>query len=181
MLLSEYKTVSDLEKDLSINLKEIEDSRLLGIIAAFEKNKINNSVYNSLSNEARNRGIDLRDKYSFFNKEKDEIPKRLKILLDDASDKSLTDRLNTTGMIDIEALFEKSNILKDEKLFHNPFIVFKDDGDYMNIRIVENYKELFNFHPDTKVMVQWIGNFSSNYFHFRVRDLTDYLEKRNEE
>jgi hypothetical protein len=166
-----------------IDVDNMTDGHLVGIIGMFEKWDRSPPILAELKLLAKKRGIDLDHKYDKENrdkrkKEQGDVPARLAVLYDtDPQDKTLTERVITTGRTTLYDLFTKSNILTDNKLNHHPFIVFRDDGDSMNVVIIFNARELFSFSDETKVMVQWKGKWNSDFFHFTIKDLKDFLNK----
>jgi len=50
-----------------------------------------------------------------------------------------------------------------------------EDG--IEIKIVNNYKDLLFLSDETPVMVQWRGQWSSDFFHFKIKELKDYLNQ----
>jgi len=170
-----------------LNVDEMTDGHLVSVIEMFEKRKLPPRFLGELKDIATKRGIDLNDKYAKENKDKvakekreSVVPERIWVLYDaDPRDKTLTERIITIGRTTLHDLFTKSNVLTDKKLNHHPFIVFRDDGDAMNIVIVHNAKELDKFGDETKVMVQWKGKWNSDFFHFTVGDLRNFLKKES--
>lgn len=171
-----------------LNVDDMADGYLVSVIEMFEKRKRPPKFLDDLKFIAtQKRGIDLKDKYKKENKEKEAkdkkesgVPERIAVLYDtDARDKTLTERVLTTGRTTLHDLFTKSDILTDKKLNHHPFIVFRDDGDTMGIVIVHNAGELERFSNETKVMVQWKGKWNSDFFHFTIGDLKNFFKEEN--
>lgn len=72
---------------------------------------------------------------------------------------------------DIAAFFEKSGVRDIAKLTHNPFIVLLD-----RIEICDNARDLMDkYPPETEVIAQWPGKWSSHFFHFTVQDLISHV------
>jgi hypothetical protein len=82
----------------------------------------------------------------------------------------------TTGRTDLDNLFQKSYILSSKKLTHTPFIVFQELDDSIVVVLAKNKDDLLAFPDETKVMVQWQGNWRSDFFHLTVGDVREYLE-----
>ena len=83
----------------------------------------------------------------------------------------------TTGKTDIGELFKISGVLDYEKLNHTPFIVFIPSNNKVEIKLAYNKKELLEFPDNTKVMVQWKGEWNSDYFTFTIKDVRDYKDE----
>src|SRR4030042_710517 len=170
-----------------VDISNMSDGHLISIIEMFAKRTNPPPILYELIEVAYTRGIDLDNKYNKENKEKRDkekkesgVPDRIAVLYDtDPKDKTLTERVITTGRTTINDLFIKSNVLSSEKLRHHPFIVFRDDGDFMNVIIVNNAKGLLEFSDETKVMVQWKGKWTSDFFHFIIGDLKKYLKEND--
>jgi len=89
--------------------------------------------------------------------------------------------IKTAGRTDLEDLFEQSDILRSSRLKHTPFLVFSEliDGD-VRVEIVESAKQLVaEYAPDTPVMVQWRGQWSSDFFQMTVADVIAAISFRN--
>lgn len=84
-------------------------------------------------------------------------------------------KIFTTGRTDIESYFSLSGIRSTKKLNHTPFIVFTEKEDQVDVEIIDNIEELLSFPAKTKVMAQWKGEWSSDFFQFTVGDLSRYL------
>lgn len=88
----------------------------------------------------------------------------------------MSEKVVTTGRTDIDKLFQLSDILSSSKLNHTPFIVFQELDESIVIVLVRNKDDLLMSYPDeTKVMVQWKGNWRSDFFHFTVGDVREYV------
>lgn len=72
---------------------------------------------------------------------------------------------------DNDRLFELSDVLSASKLNHTPFIIFNGD----KVELVRNGYDLLEYPPDTEVMVQWRGEWRSDFFHFTCRQLHIWL------
>ena len=88
----------------------------------------------------------------------------------------MSTKIITTGRTDTNDLFKLSGILKYKKLDHTPFIIFTTVNDKVEVKLAYNKKELLEFPDNTKVMVQWQGQWKSDYFTFTVKDVRDYKE-----
>ena len=72
---------------------------------------------------------------------------------------------------DLDRLFEISGVLEHSKLNHTPFILFNGD----TVELVMSAKELLEYPPELYGMVQWRGNWSSDFFNFQIKDLHNFL------
>lgn len=86
----------------------------------------------------------------------------------------------TTGRSDCTDLFIKSGIFESDKLPHTPFLVFRIDeknpDPTVEVILVKSAADLLTWQDDTQVMVQWPGQWRSDFFHFTVGD---YRKFRN--
>ena len=87
-------------------------------------------------------------------------------------------KINTSGRTDIEAFFEKSDIRYYKDLGHTPALVFNVEGDTVHVIIVNNPSELLLYPDSTKVMMQWKGQWRSDFFQFTVGEYREHLNKR---
>jgi hypothetical protein len=83
----------------------------------------------------------------------------------------------TSGRGDLAEYFRLSGIREYKKLTHTPFLVFVISGHTVEVRIVENAKALLEYPDATQVMSQWRGQWRSDYFHFKVGDLREYIAR----
>jgi hypothetical protein len=83
-------------------------------------------------------------------------------------------KIITAGRTDTKDLFEIGDPFQLERLNHTPFLVFVEDGDTIHVEIVNSKKKLLAYPDETKVMVQWRGEFSSDFFQFTVGDYRPY-------
>lgn len=82
---------------------------------------------------------------------------------------------------DTERYFELSGIRESSKLKHHPFIVFRE-LDLVKVEICHSIKDLIAEYPDeTKVLAQWRGQWSSDFFKFTVGELKKYLKANPKE
>lgn len=77
----------------------------------------------------------------------------------------------------LEDYFKLSGIRELKKLNHTPFIVFSDG----EVGLCDNIIDLLKFNDDVEVLGQWKGNCRSDFFHFKVLDLKDYINKNPKE
>lgn len=158
-----------------------DDGHLVSLINMFKAWKRRPVILDQLYKLADKRGIDLEQPYTnkLEQKPDDGVPERLKVLYEDYKDETLTDRVVTAGKTDLDSLFNKSNILRERELKHHPFLVFEDNTMFMKMVVVRNANGLLEYSDDTKVMVQWKGRWSSDFFTFVVGDLKEFLKKNN--
>jgi len=75
---------------------------------------------------------------------------------------------------DIEDYFKLSGIKEYKKLHHTPFIVFNKDV----VEICDNAKDLMCYYlNETTVISQWKGEWNSDFFIFKIKDLKEYIKK----
>jgi hypothetical protein len=70
-------------------------------------------------------------------------------------------KIITAGRTDTKDLFERGEPFQWERLRHTPFLVFVEEDDTIRVEIVNSKKQLLTYPDETKVMVQWRGEFSS--------------------
>ena len=89
-----------------------------------------------------------------------------------------TIKVITVGQTDSTAYFERSGALQQDRLAHNPFLVFRQLDDVsIRVELVHSAKALLTYPNETPVMAQWPGNTRTDYFRFAVGDLRTWLEK----
>lgn len=91
-------------------------------------------------------------------------------------------RIKTYGRDDLENLWKKSDVLDGEKRERHPFLVFLVEE---NEIIVKEYKYLKHFinldyADDTRIMVQWEGNWRSDFFHFSFKEIKEAYKKKED-
>ena len=74
---------------------------------------------------------------------------------------------------DKDDFYKISGLFDGSALNHHPFIVFNDGI----VELCENSKNLLLYPPETVVLGQWQGNWSSDWFKFTVADYMAYLIK----
>jgi len=171
----EAKDIEDIKSQIK------DDGHLVSIINMFKAWTIKPVILDQLRELAEKRGIDLEHPYTneIEQKPDDGIPERLKVLYEDYKEESLTDRIVTAGKTDLDSLFNNSNILRERELKHHPFLVFEDGVMFMKIVVVKNANGLLEYSDETKVMIQWKGKWSSDFFTFVVGDLKEFLKNNN--
>lgn len=74
---------------------------------------------------------------------------------------------------DVERYFKMSGIRETSKLNHSPFIVLNGNS----VEICDSARELLEkYEPETNVMGQWRGQWSSDFFHFTVGEFAQYVK-----
>lgn len=89
-------------------------------------------------------------------------------------------KIKTIGREDLENLWKNSNILSHFKREHYPFIVFIQKDQEIEVVIYKELSRLIsaNLPETTRIMVQWKGNWRSDFFHFSLIELIDaYYQK----
>jgi len=86
-------------------------------------------------------------------------------------------KIKTAGATDLAALFQRSEILR-AKLVHTPFLVFAEGADEIEVHIVDQASALAKYPRETKAMVQWRGEYRSDFFQMTVGDVLDAMETR---
>ncbi len=82
----------------------------------------------------------------------------------------------TTGRTDLEDLFKLSGILEYKDLSHTPFLVFSATEDAVAVDIISSARKLVGNYPDhARVMVQWKGQWRSDFFQMTVGDVRQAL------
>jgi hypothetical protein len=84
-------------------------------------------------------------------------------------------KIITSGRTDLPEYFKLSGIREHKKLTHTPFLVFLASEDAIEVRLVDNAKKLLEYQDDTPVMAQWVGQWRSDFFQFRVVDFRNYV------
>jgi hypothetical protein len=75
---------------------------------------------------------------------------------------------------DTKDFFNLSGLREHKKLNHTPFIVLNGE----TIEICKNANELIeNYSPNTQVLKQWKGEWSSDFFAFKIKELIDFIKE----
>ena len=86
--------------------------------------------------------------------------------------------ITTAGRTQIDELFKLSGIL-DGKLSHTPFLAFLATEQGVEVRIFDRARDLVaECPPKTPVMVQWRGQWSSDFFQMTAADVAHALAAR---
>jgi hypothetical protein len=83
----------------------------------------------------------------------------------------------TTGRTDLDDYFKLSGIREYKELSRTPFLVFVVNGETVEVKIVDNARQLLTYPDETQVMAQWSGRYRSDFFQFTVGQLRDYVAK----
>lgn len=82
--------------------------------------------------------------------------------------------IKLAGRTDTQDFFEKSDMFDGGRLVHNPFLVFEERGEDIEIALVYSSYKLLDYPDDTKVMGQWPGKWRSDWFRFTVGEYKDF-------
>lgn len=82
-------------------------------------------------------------------------------------------KIITTGRDDLKDYWKLSGALTRQKLPHTPFLVFLEEDDKVEVRVVDNITDLLTYPDETKVMNQWTGTWRSDFFKFTVGEARD--------
>lgn len=89
--------------------------------------------------------------------------------------------IQTAGRTDLDALFKQSGCL-DGPRSHHPFLAFTANSDGVVVHIVSSADALVAGYPsETPVMVQWPGQWSSDFFRMSVADVAAALGDQQRE
>jgi hypothetical protein len=80
----------------------------------------------------------------------------------------------TSGRTNLDDYFRLSGIRDHKKLTHAPFLVFLIARDVVEVVIVDNARKLLEYPDETQVMAQWMGQWRSDFFQFKVGDFRKY-------
>lgn len=82
---------------------------------------------------------------------------------------------------DNERYFKLSGIRETKQLSHTPFMIFRELEDVV-VELCHNAKALLENYPDeTKVLAQWKGQWSSDFFSFTVGEFREYVKNNPKE
>lgn len=92
-------------------------------------------------------------------------------------------KIKTTGREDLQNFLDKSGYFKMSVLKHYPLIVFVERNQIIEVEIINSFEELINSaYPDeTKVMSQWGGQWSSNFFKYTIGEVREYAKNYKED
>lgn len=80
-------------------------------------------------------------------------------------------RMETSGRT------EKSGLRDYSRLRHTPLLVFVVADDMVKVDIVSTLEGALWYSDDTKVMGQWRGEWSSDFFQFTVGQLREHIKE----
>lgn len=96
---------------------------------------------------------------------------------------TMTPKVLTAGRgssSDLDALFSLSGLFDrggTVRLNHSPFLAFIADGDSIRVAIVPQAALLLGYPDETPVMVQWRGQWRSDFFQLTVGDIRAELAR----
>lgn len=82
---------------------------------------------------------------------------------------------NLTGRRANNDFFSMCPSFQEKDNPHYPFLVFEIESKQAEVHIIQNPRQLLSYPKDTQVMVQWQGKWESNFFNFKVGELTDWM------
>jgi hypothetical protein len=80
----------------------------------------------------------------------------------------MTIQIVTAGRKDVDDFFKLSDVFTAERLNHTPLLVFIATEDAVQVRLLDQARDLLAFPGDTPVMGQWRGAMHSDFFQFTV-------------
>ena len=80
-----------------------------------------------------------------------------------------------SGRDDLHDLFALSGML-NHKLPHTPFLAFVRDGRNIRVRIMDTAEAVAALPPKTPVMIQWQGNWRSDFFQMTAAHVAKALK-----
>jgi hypothetical protein len=86
--------------------------------------------------------------------------------------------VETTGRTDIEEMFRSTGMLEDRRWPHTPFLAFVVSEQTVAVRIIETPAELWALDPRTPMMVQWRGNWRSDFLQLTAGQAQEALAAR---
>lgn len=82
----------------------------------------------------------------------------------------------TAGRTNTEDLFGLSDLRSSKTLNHTPVLLFvPQDGNRLNVVIVHKPISLLEYQDDIQAMMQWQGNWRSDFFQFTIGELRKYI------
>ncbi|MBK9748989.1 MAG: hypothetical protein IPO91_19740 [Chloroflexi bacterium] len=88
----------------------------------------------------------------------------------------MTIQIVTAGRKDVDDFFKLSDVFTAERLNHTPLLVFIATEDAVQVRLLDQSRDLLAFPDDTPVMGQWRGAMHSDFFQFTVGQYRAYSE-----
>jgi hypothetical protein len=89
-------------------------------------------------------------------------------------------KLTLAGRTDLEDFFE-SGVFSSGTSRHHPFLVFVVKKNDVSIVLANSVNQLLQFPDETKVMAQWQGQWSSDFFQFTIGDYKKYHSSKFDE
>ena len=89
--------------------------------------------------------------------------------------------IKTIGNTPTQDFWDMSGIL-DQKLTHTPIIVFQPVNNGTEVRIFNRATDLLTdkeISDDAKVMMQWRGQYKSDFYQMEVSDIRNKLKERS--
>ncbi len=76
------------------------------------------------------------------------------------------------GRSDLETFFDKSDVRTAGKPAHNPFLAFIEEGDgAIHVRRIDTAADVVRLPEATPLLVQWPGQWRSDYFKLTAGDV----------
>ena len=76
------------------------------------------------------------------------------------------------GRSDLDAFFDKSDVLTAAKLAHHPFLAFIQEGDgAVHVRRIDTAADVVRLPEETPLLIQWPGQWRSDYFKLTAGDV----------
>jgi len=85
-------------------------------------------------------------------------------------------KIETCGRTDLDDFWRLSGIKENYNNTHTPFLVFYEDEGKIKMDILKKAEQLLGYPDSTKVMQQWSGKWSSDFFQFTVGDYRNFIE-----
>jgi hypothetical protein len=86
--------------------------------------------------------------------------------------------IEPTGRTDLADLFLLSDVLRVTTLTQTPFLAFTQHAGAVRVQIIDSAARLLQLPDETPVMVQWRGQWRSDFFQITVADVRSAKEAR---
>ena len=86
--------------------------------------------------------------------------------------------ITTKGRTDLADLFRLSGLLTDKDLRKTPFMAFVEVPTGIEVQLYNRATKLLDLPDPTKVMVQWAGQWRSDFFQMTVGDIRAAMAER---
>jgi len=88
-------------------------------------------------------------------------------------------KMYTTGREASSEFFEQSGIRDFKKLSHTPILLFFEDHDEheATVEIFQKPQDILEYPDEIQAMMQWRGEWSSDFFKFTVGDFRQHILK----